>query len=405
MNKKRLSEMLYSDVFLPEETLAIRAQARAFADRVLQPIAHEVNTTVEDPKNFRRDIVNALAEAGLYQVSFSKDVGGRGLNYPMLATLTVMEELGYYTPGIASALFDGQAILCGQTLDKAQDEIRSRWLPKLIRGEIVCCFATSEPEASTDLSVSAMATMAIRDGDGYRVTGKKRWITNSVAGDIMLTLVRTGDNLTMLLIDMHSEGVTVGAPDKKMGNHAQMTADVTLNDVWVPRSHVIGSVGGGLRAALAALTMGRAGIAALGVGMAQRAFDHSVEYISGRHCFGQPIAGFQHWQFKYADRATAIENARNLYIKAALNADKKCSPQPLMAMAKIVGSEVAVDMSRDAIQACGGYGFVRRLEGAGQDWPLESIYRDAKIGEIYEGANEVQRWAIAREIFGRDITG
>lgn len=403
--EKRWSEILYSDVFLPEETLAIRAQARAFADRVLKPIAHEVNTTEEDPKNFRRDIVNALAEEGLYQVSFAKDVGGMGLQYPMLATLTVMEELGYYTPGAASALFDGQAILCGQTLDKAQDEIRNEWLPQLIRGEIICCFATSEPEASTDLSVNAMATVAVAEGDGFRVSGKKRWITNSVAGDIMLTLVRTGDSLSMLLIDMHSDGVTVSAPDKKMGNHAQMTADVTLNNVWVPNNRVIGSVGGGLRAALAALTMGRAGIAALGVGMAQRAFDHSAGYISQRHCFGQPIAGFQHWQFKYADRAIAIENARNLYIKAALNADKKAAPQPLMAMAKIVGSEVAVDMSRDAIQACGGYGFARRLEGSGEQWPLEAIYRDAKIGEIYEGANEVQRWAIAREIFGREITG
>jgi alkylation response protein AidB-like acyl-CoA dehydrogenase len=139
--------------------------------------------------------------------------------------------------------------------------------------------------------------------------------------------------------------------------------------------------------------------------MAQRAFDFSAQYISRRSAFGQPIAGFQHWQFRYADRATAIENARNLYIKAALNMDRGLPPQPLMAMAKVVGSEVAVDMSRDAIQACGGYGFVRHLSGADQDWPLESIYRDAKIGEIYEGANEVQRWAIAREIFGRGITG
>lgn len=402
---KRWSEILYSDVFLPQETLSIRAEARAFADRVLKPIAHEVNTTQEDPANFRHDIVKALAEAGLYQVPFPKDVGGRGLQYPMLATLTVMEELGYYTPGAASALFDGQAILCGQTLNNAQPELRNHWLPKLINGEIVCCFATSEPEASTDLSVKSMSTTAEAVEGGFRVKGKKRWITNSVAGDIMLTLLRTGDSLTMLLIDMRAEGVSVGQPDQKMGNHAQMTADVTLDNVFVPSANVVGEVGAGLRAALAALTMGRAGIAALGVGMAQRAFDHSAAYISDRHCFGQPIAGFQHWQFRYADQATAIENARNLYIKAALNADKGFAPQPLMAMAKIVGSEVAVDMSREAIQACGGYGFVRRLEGAEQDWPLESIYRDAKIGEIYEGANEVQRWAIAREIFGRSITG
>lgn len=402
---KRWSDILYSDTFFPEETLAVRQEARVFADRFLQPIAHEVNTTAEDPKKFRRDILKGIAEAGLYEVPFGSDVGGRGLENPVLATLVVMEELGYYTPGAASALYDGQAILCGQTLNNAQPEIRDHWLPKLVKGEVVCCFATSEPEASTDLSVTSMQTRAEEVDGGFIINGKKRWITNSVAGDIMLTLCRTGDSLTMLLVDMHAEGVSVGKPDLKMGNHAQMTADVTFDKVFVSRENVIGTVGGGLHAALGALTIGRAGIAALGVGMAQRAFDYSAGYISERSCFGQPIAAFQHWQFRYADQATAIENARNLYIKAALNVDRGLSPQPLMAMAKVVGSEVAVDMSRDAIQACGGYGFARHLSGEGQDWPLESIYRDAKIGEIYEGANEVQRWAIAREIFGRAVTG
>lgn len=402
---KRWSDIIYSDVFLPAETLAVRAEARAFADAFLRPIAQEVNTTPEDPAAFRHDIVRAIADAGLYGVSFAQDVGGRGLELPVLATLVVMEELGYYTPGAASALFDGQAILCGQTLNNAGEAIRQEWLPKLIRGEIVCCFATSEPGTSTDLSAAAMQTVATAVDGGFVINGKKRWITNSVAGDIILTLCRTGDALTMLLVDMHAEGIQVGQPDLKMGNHAQMTADVSFDGVFVPAANVIGTVGGGLRAALAALTIGRSGIAALGVGMAQRAFDFSAGYISERQVFGQEIAAFQHWQFRYADQAMAIENARNLYIKAALNYDKGLRAQPLMAMAKVVGSEVAVDMSRDAIQACGGYGFVRHLHGENQDWPLESIYRDAKIGEIYEGANEVQRWAIAREIFGRKITG
>ncbi len=139
--------------------------------------------------------------------------------------------------------------------------------------------------------------------------------------------------------------------------------------------------------------------------MAQRAFDYSANYISQRKVFGQEIAAFQHCQFKYADHAIAIENARNLYQKAAVNYDKGNNAQPLMAMAKVAGSELAVNVARDAIQACGGYGFARRMSADGVDWPLEAIYRDAKIGEIYEGANEVQRWAIARDIFGRAITG
>jgi alkylation response protein AidB-like acyl-CoA dehydrogenase len=404
----RRSDSLFSDIFLPEEALRIRTEARQFADDVLRPIAHVVNTTPEARDGFRRDLLEAIAAAGLYQVPFAKDVGGRGLEFPVLATLLVMEELGYYTPGVASALFDGQAILCGQTLNNAQAAIREVFLPQLIRGEIVCCFATSEPDTSTDLSARAMQTVATPVDGGYRVNGRKRWITNSVAGDIVLLLCRTGTSLTMLLVDMRTPGITVSDPDLKMGNHAQLTADIQFDDVFVSTTNRIGDEGGGLRVALTALTMGRAGIAALGVGMAQRAFDVSADYISHRKVFGQEIAAFQHWQFKYADHAVAIENARNLYQKAALNYDRGNNAQPLMAMAKIAGSELAVNVARDAIQACGGYGFARRMNGDaenGIDWPLEAIYRDAKIGEIYEGANEIQRWAIARDIFGRELTG
>lgn len=402
---RRYADSLFSDVFLPEETLKVRAQARAFAEEILKPIAHELNTTPESRDGFRHDLVKAIAEAGLYQIPFPKDVGGRGLQYPVLATLTVMEELGYYAPGAASALYDGQAILCGQTLNNSHEEIRMEFLPSLIQGNQVFCFATSEPDASTDLSAEAMQTTAIKVDGGYTVNGVKRWITNSVAGDVVLLLCKSETGLTMLLVDMNDEGIKVSDPDIKMGNHAQLTADISFRNVFVPEERRIGVDGKGLRSALASLTLGRAGIAALGVGMAQRAFDYSANYISGRKVFGQPIASFQHWQFKYADHAMAIENARNLYQKASINHDLGKKSQPLMAMAKVIGSEVAVDMARDAIQACGGYGFARRMSADGIDWPLEAIYRDSKIGEIYEGANEVQRWAISREIFGRAITG
>ncbi|OUS32628.1 acyl-CoA dehydrogenase [Gammaproteobacteria bacterium 45_16_T64] len=402
---KRYATGLSNDLWLPAEALAVREEARRFADNVLKPLAHGLNTTPEKREGFRHDVVQAIANAGLYEIPFSTDVGGRGLRYPTLATLLVMEELGYYSPGAASAFYDGQAILCGQTLNNASDKIRQAYIPPLIKGEIVCCFATSEPDTSTDLSVSAMQTTAKRVEGGYVVNGRKRWITNSVAGDIVLLLCKTGNTLTMLIVDMHSEGVKVFDPDLKMGNHAQLTADIELSNVFVPEANRVGEEGAGLRVALGSLMIGRAGIAALGVGMAQRAFDFSANYICEREVFGKPIAAFQHWQFTYADHAIAIENARNLYQKAAMIHDKGEPSLPLMAMAKVSGSEVAVNMSRDAIQACGGYGFARTMTSDNVDWPLEAIYRDAKIGEIYEGANEVQRWAVAREIFGRGVTG
>jgi len=227
-------------------------------------------------------------------------------------------------------------------------------------------------------------------------------IRRNDAGDC---LVAAGERQTFLFTDMRTPGITVGDPDRKMGNYVQLTADVRFERAFVPTDHLIGSEGGGLRAALGALMLGRMGIGAIGVAMAQAAFDFSTDYISHRRVFGKPIAAFQHWQFRFADHAMRIESAWSLFQKAALLYDKTGHAETEAAMAKVVGSELAVDVARDAIQCCGAYGFVQTLSGTGEQFPLESIYRDAKIGEIYAGANEVQRWVVARNIFGRDITG
>jgi alkylation response protein AidB-like acyl-CoA dehydrogenase len=201
---------------------------------------------------------------------------------------------------------------------------------------------------------------------------------------------------------MSSEGVRVGEPDKKMGNHCQLTADVIFDKVFVPAAHLVGREGHGLKAALTSLTLGRVGIGACGVGMAQAAFDYAADYMKERHVFGKPLAAMQHWQYQFAEYATRLESARNLYVKAALAQDKnRPSVAQQCAMAKLVGSSLAGDLARDAIQVCGGYGFVKQLAHTGQNYPLEAIYRDSKIGEIYEGANEVQKLIIARQIFGR----
>ena len=407
MNKSipRRSDSLSSDIFLPDETSGIREEVRTFCERVVKPQAHKLNTTPEGPDAFPRGIFEQMAEAGLYEIPFPKDVGGRGLQYPTLATVTVLEELGYYSRGLASALYDGQAILVGKTLDNAQPQLREKYLPQLVRGEFVGAFATSEPETSTDLSVASLQTTAVEVPGGFEITGKKRWITNSPAADRILVLCRTGDGLTMLFADMKAPGVSVSEPDLKMGNHAQLTADVSFDRVFVSADDVVGKVNGGLRTAISALVQGRMGIGAIGTAMAQAAFDYAVDYMGRRKVFGQELARFQHWQFTFANHAMNIENARNLYQKAAVQLDITGDCDALAAMAKVMGSQVAVDVVRDAIQACGAYGFVRELGGTGEQFPLESIYRDAKIGEIYEGANEIQRWIIARHIFGRDLAG
>jgi alkylation response protein AidB-like acyl-CoA dehydrogenase len=401
----RQSEISSSDLLLPAETLEIRHEARAFADRVLRPIAHDLNTRPEEADGFRHDVFREMASAGLYAIPFARDVGGRGLQYPTLATLAVVEEIAYYSAGIASALYDAQAILVGKTLDMAQPSLRSRYLPRLVRGEFVASFATSEPGASTDLSPKSVQTIAEPVNGGWLLNGRKRWITNAPAADFIVILCRSGNRLSLFLADMHHPGVEVLPPDIKMGNNAQLTADVILTDVFVPQDHIIGVEGAGLRSALGALVLGRMGIGAVGVGMAQRALDVAIAYTTQRTVYGKPIGAFQHWQFRFAEHALEIEASRSLYQKAAQVTDRGGDAGVLAAMAKSKGSSTAVDIARDAIQACGGYGFARYVQGAAQAWPLEAIYRDAKIGEIYEGANEVQKWIIARKLYGRELTG
>jgi alkylation response protein AidB-like acyl-CoA dehydrogenase len=401
----RTSPSLSDDLLLPEETLQVRTEAREFAETVLRPRAAELNGATESRSAFPYEIHQAIGQAGLYAVPFGSDIGGRGLQYPMLAAATVAEELAYFAPGAASALYDGQALLVGRTLDAAPPHLRAEFLPRLINGEIVASFATSEPEASTDLSVHSMRTHAISVEGGYRLTGRKRWITNSCVADIMTVLCVVDDRQAMLLVDMHADGVTVGEPDLKMGNRVQLTSDVEFSGVFVPDSHVIAAPGRGLSAALASLSMGRIGVAAMGVGMAQCAFDHAVRHMRQRSAFGSKLGAFQHWQFRFAEHAIALEAARSLYQKAARKFDISGRSEPEAAMAKVTGSRVAVDVARDAIQVHGGYGFVCRLTAEGMANHLESIWRDSKVGEIYEGANEVQLWSIARVALGRDVTG
>lgn len=398
----RYADKLYDNLWIPAETLALRDRIRAFAEESIRPVAHALNNTEESIEAFPRDLLAKAGEAGLLQLPFAASVGGAGLKYPTVATMVLLEEFAYLSSGFAAAAIDVQLILFGHTLKNATPVMQEKLFPGMMRGELVGAFATSEPAASTDLSYKSLQTEAQKVPGGYQLSGQKRWITNSPVADYMFVLAKLEQGMTMLLVDMSAEGVQVGPPDKKMGNHCQLTADVLFDKVFVPHDNLVGQEGQGLKAALTSLTLGRVGIGACGVGMAQAAFDYAVDYMKQRQVFGKPLAQFQYWQYKFADYATRIENARNLYIKAAMAEDEQRPSLPsLCSMAKLVGSSLAGDVARDAIQVCGGYGFVKELAHTQQQYPLEAIYRDSKIGEIYEGANEVQKMIIARQIFGR----
>ncbi|MEJ8825299.1 acyl-CoA dehydrogenase family protein [Variovorax humicola] len=402
---ERHQPKLYHDLLTTAETLAIRDEVRRFADEHVAPVAWEIGHREESVENFPRELFRKMADAGLFRIPFAAEVGGRGLKYPACATAALIEELAYHSNSVA-AVVDVHCILAGHALEHASPELQARYLTPLLAGEKIGSFATTEPDASTDLSIKTMQTFANREGGGYVINGRKRFITNAPVADFVVLLCAEEGRMTEIVIDLDAPGVRVGAPDRKMGNHGQLTADIYFDNVQVPAQNVVGTVGGGLKIALQTLTYGRIGIAASGVGMAQATFDHSVERLKTRQAFGKKIAQFQHWQFKLAERATEIENARNLYMKAALRMDSgEAFPEPEAAMAKWYATNLAAEFARDGVQIFGGYGFMAELAADGSHYRVEEIYRDCKIAEIYEGTNEIQKLVIARAIFGKDITG
>jgi alkylation response protein AidB-like acyl-CoA dehydrogenase len=402
---KRIADRLFSDLYLPDETKKIRGQVREVAEGDVAPHAREIGQRDESVESFPWEPFRALAAAGLFRIPLGPEHGA-GLEYRALAAATAVEELAYVCSSVAT-VYDGQCILAGRTLEHGRQRIRDEYLAPLAAGDLVASFATTEPEASTDLSPERLQTVAERTSSGWVVNGRKRFITNAPVADIVVALCRTGKQASFMLIPLKNKpGVTVGRPDLKLGQRGQLTADITFEGVELPEDHLLGEEGDGLRLALSILTYSRVAIGAAGVGLAQAALDLAVEHLSTRRAFGKRLGEFQHWQFRMAEHATAIENGRSLYQKAARRIDGGAPvPEPEAAMAKWYCTALAVDVARDALQALGGYGYMRELAATGQGSKLEEIYRDAKVGEIYEGANEIQKWIIARSIFGRDITG
>ncbi|MEU1994027.1 acyl-CoA dehydrogenase family protein [Nocardia gamkensis] len=402
----RTGDRMWHDVFLPEDVAGVRAMAREAVATHLAPVAREIGQREESVVAFPWDAFKGLASAGCFAVPFEAPFGA-GLTHAMLATCLVTEEIAYESSSMAG-VYDGQCILNARALSFAQPHVRASVLPGLISGELVFAFATTEPDASSDLTPTALKTVATRTDDGFVVNGRKRWITNSVVAEWVCLLCRDGDSerATMLLVDMHAPGVSVGEPDLKMGHRGQITADIVFDNVHVPADHALGEPGRGLATALASLAAGRVGIAAAGVGVAQAALDLAVDRLRSRELFGRKLGEMQHWQFRLAEHATNLEAARAMYQKAAVRLDRgDHAGEPEASMAKSFATRLANDIARDAIQVYGGYGFARKIAATGETYRLEEIYRDAKILEIFEGANEVLQWVIARHLIGRDITG
>ena len=272
----RTQHRMWHDVGAPAETVAVRSEVRRAVEERVAPYAREIGQREESVDSFPWKAFRGLAESGVYALPFDSEFG-RGLAYPFLATCTATEEIAYHSSSMAG-VYDGQCILVPKALSFADPDLRERLIPGLVSGETVFAFATTEPEASSDLSVDSMKTTAEQTPSGFVVNGRKRWITNSPVADWVTVLCRSGRGMTMLAIDLkNSAGVRVGAPDLKMGHRGQLTADIVFDNVKVPASNVLGQVRNGLSVALATLTYGRVGIAAAGVGVAQAALDLAVD--------------------------------------------------------------------------------------------------------------------------------
>jgi alkylation response protein AidB-like acyl-CoA dehydrogenase len=398
---ERTQDRIYHGMGIPPEVEELRVKVRAFAEQEVAPLVAEMEAGVEEAANFPSHLFRRMAELGFYRVPFTADEGGAGYATPMLATAIVMEELAYFSNTVA-VIYDCQCVLTGRALQYAAPELKMPYLSAMMSARKIACVAITEPEAGSDISPSSVSTIAEPTADGWKVTGRKRFIINAPLADYGCVLVNAEGKLTMLVIDMKQDGIVVPPPDRKMGMHGCLTSDIVFDGVHVPADHLIWQVGRGLRVALGALTRGRIAVGSSGVGMAQSAFDESVRHMKARQMYGKTLAEMQYWQFKLAERATQICMARDMCYKAALRHDAgEEFPEPETAMCKAYGTRVAADMARDAVQIYGGYGFMSRLGADGTSFRVEQIYREAKGPEIYEGSNEIQKWMIARQIFGR----
>lgn len=397
----RMSEKLYHNNYVPDETLKLRKKFRQFAEKELLPIAYELGQKTESNENFPMELFKSMAKKGFFKIPHKKKDGGLGLKNPACAAATMSEELAYISASFAGSV-NAHFLLTGISLAQGSSYIKRNYLNPLMECEAIGSFAMTEPQSGSDVRSDSLVTKATKTRGGYIVSGQKRYITNAGIADYTATLVDLNGKSLMLVIDMNSKGVSTSEPDKKLGNRGELTYDIYFDKVRVPKENLIGEEGDGLKVCLRALMYGRTGIGAGGVGMAQSAFDESASYLKERKAFGKPISQFQHWQFLMAERAIEIENARNLYIKSGLQIDGGTKfPIVESSGAKFYGSKVSVDMARDAVQIFGGYGLMVELAHDKSTYKVEEIYRDSKVGEIYEGTNEIHKMVIAREIFGR----
>jgi alkylation response protein AidB-like acyl-CoA dehydrogenase len=371
-----------------EEARELLDLVRDLVDRELTPRV----ATDEHKKRFPREVYDLLAKTGLMGLAYPEEHGGGGQPYE--AYLQVLEEIaaGWLSVGIGMSV---HTLACFPLATYGTPAQQERWLRDMLEGHLLGAYCLSEPQSGSD--AAALSTRAELDGKTYVVTGTKAWITHAGVADVYNLMVRTSGEgpkgISCLLAEASTPGLSTTAPERKMAAGASPTAQVVLDQARIPADRRIGAEGEGFSIAMAALDSGRLGIAACSVGLAQAALDAAAAYAGERRQFGRPIADFQGLQFMLADMATQVAAARELYLAAARRRDRGQSFGQLAAMAKLFASDTAMRVTTDAVQVLGGYGYV-------EDFPLERYMREAKVLQIVEGTNQIQRVVIARALLG-----
>ncbi|WP_156757591.1 acyl-CoA dehydrogenase family protein [Actinokineospora pegani] len=362
------------------------ALAREIARDELAPAAAKH----EEAAEFPREHFRLLGRSGLLGLPYAERWGGGELSYEVY--LQVLEEVAaaWMSVGVGLSV---HTMSCWALAHHGTDEQRDRWLPDMLGGDLLGAYALSETHAGSD--AAALRTRARRDGDEYVVSGTKAWITHGGEANFYTTMVRTSDDgsrgISCLLVDAATPGLAAAPAERKMGLNGSTTAQLAFDAARVPADRLVGAEGAGLRFALDALNSGRLGIAACAVGLAQAALDEAVAYAKARTQFDRAIIDFQGVEFLLADMAAAVESSRAVYLDAARRRDRGLPFVRQASIAKLVATDAAMKVTTDAVQVLGGAGYTR-------DFPVERYMREAKVTQIFEGTNQIQRMVIAREL-------
>ncbi|MGW8554589.1 acyl-CoA dehydrogenase family protein [Streptomyces tubercidicus] len=371
-----------------EEARDLLTLVRELADREIRPTAAEE----EDAGHFPRATFTLLSQAGLLSLPYDEEFGGGGQPYEVY--LQVLEELAAarLTVGLGASV---HTLACHALAGYGGKEQRAEHLPDMLGGGLLGAYCLSEPSSGSD--AASLTTRATRDGEVWTLEGTKAWTTHGGVADFYTVLARTGGSgahgITAFLVPGDAKGLSAAVPERKMGMKGSPTAQLHFDAVQIPDSRRIGDEGQGFAIALSALDSGRLGIAACAIGVAQAALDEALTYTAERRQFGRPIVDFQGLRFMLADMATQIEAGRALYLTAARLRDAGLAFSKEAAMAKLFCTDTAMRVTTDAVQLLGGYGYTL-------DFPAERYMREAKVLQIVEGTNQIQRMVIARHLAG-----